>query len=161
MKKDFIGKHIFPLTNVRWYSFCFNYARIDKHINKRGTLFLQTFFVGFNSLFLRTTLRMSARLFACSIRLLARLYFSLFCALNTGSLHLKLRSFISIRSVSADKIIFIYAVISYLPLFYFCALAALRRPCAFVCANAKNEAAGKCASIKTKEADTRSPRFNC
>jgi hypothetical protein len=46
---------------------------------------------------------MSARLFACSIRLLARLYFSLFCALNTGSLHLKLRSFISIRSVSADK----------------------------------------------------------
>jgi hypothetical protein len=46
---------------------------------------------------------MSVRLFACSIRLLARLYFSLFCALNTALLHLKLRSFFSIRSVSAER----------------------------------------------------------
>jgi hypothetical protein len=59
---------------------------------------------------------MSARLFACSIRLLARLYFSLSCALNTGSLHLKLRSFISIRSVSADT------VVLFMPLFLICLL---------------------------------------
>jgi len=58
---------------------------------------------------------MSVRLFACSIHLLARLYF-LFCALNTGSLHLKLRSFISIRSVSADT------VVLFMPLFLICLL---------------------------------------
>jgi hypothetical protein len=64
----------------------------------------------------RLTLRMSVRLFACSIHLLARLYFSLFCALNTGSLHLKLRSFISIRSVSADTVVLL------MPLFLICLL---------------------------------------
>src|SRR4030066_451516 len=42
--------------------------------------------------------------------------FSLFCALNTGSLHLKLRSFISIRSVSADT------VVLFMPLFLICLL---------------------------------------
>ncbi len=82
---------------------------------------------------------MSVRLFACSIRLLARLYFSLFCALNTGALHLKLRSFISIRSVSADTVVFINSFfvnemfdeiimfyITYLLPFYLCLYLFLR-----------------------------------
>jgi hypothetical protein len=92
--------------------------------------------------YVRRTLRMSAHLFACSIRLLVRLYFSFFCALNTGSLHLKLRSFISIRSVSADT------VVLFMPLFLICLLfifilflrtGSASLPLRHVCANACNQ----------------------
>jgi hypothetical protein len=68
--------------------------------------------------------------------------FFLFCALNTGSLHLKLRSFISIRSVSADT------VVLFMPLFLICLLFIfilfLRTgntslPLRHVCANANRQ----------------------
>ncbi len=62
------------------------------------------------------TRRMSARLFACSIRLLSRLYF-LYSARSTPDRLTSSTLFCSIRSVIADTAVFIFVV--FIIVFYF------------------------------------------
>jgi hypothetical protein len=71
--------------------------------------------------------------------------FSLFCALNIGSLHLKTMFFCSIRSVSADT------VVLFMPLFLICLLfifilflrtGSASLPLRHVCANDLNQRRG-------------------
>ncbi len=81
----------------------------------------------------RRTLRMSVRLFACSIHLLARLYFLYSARLTFGSLCSKLCS-VFLSAALAQTLLFYlclyFLFVFYLSLFYFCALAALRCLCA-------------------------------
>jgi len=65
--------------------------------------------------------------------------FSLFCALNSGSLHLKLRSLISIRSVSADTVVLFMPLFLIYLLFIFILFlrtGSASLPLRHVCANA-------------------------
>ncbi len=85
------------------------------------------------SIYSRLTLRMSVRLLACSIHLLARLYFLYSARLTFGSLCSKLCS-VFLSAALAQTLLFYlclyFLFVFYLSLFYFCALAALRCLCA-------------------------------